>query len=53
MTTKDNLKIVDKWELPLTRMQIEELDKMVDFYSREYKQKESLSYAGYLRHKKR
>ena len=32
-----SIRITDKWKLPLTRMQIEELDKMVDFYSRIYK----------------
>lgn len=37
---KENLRIADKWKLPLTRLQIEELDKMVDFYTREYRKKE-------------
>ena len=37
MKTKENLKIGEPWKLPLTRLQIEELDKMVDFYSREYR----------------
>ena len=36
--TEDSLRITDKWKLPLTQMQLDELDKMVDFYSRIYKQ---------------
>lgn len=31
------LKITDTWKLPLTRMQLDELDKMVDFYTRKYR----------------
>ena len=34
---KTKIRITDQWKLPLTRMQIEELDKMVDFYSKQYK----------------
>lgn len=33
---KHKIRITETWKLPLTRMQIEELDKMVDFYTKEY-----------------
>jgi hypothetical protein len=35
-----SLRITDKWKLPLTRLQLEELDNMVDFYSKAYKKHE-------------
>jgi hypothetical protein len=35
-----SLRIIDKWELPLACLQLEELDKMADFYSKLYKQEE-------------
>lgn len=35
---KESLKIGEKWKLPLTRLQIEELDKFVDFYTKLYRQ---------------
>jgi hypothetical protein len=34
---KESLKIGETWKLPLTRLQIEELDKMVDYYTKLYR----------------
>ena len=39
MIGERKIRITDRWKLPLTRMQIEELDKMVDFYTKLYRVK--------------
>ena len=33
------IRITDVWKLPLTKIQIEELDKMVDYYTLLYRKK--------------
>ena len=37
---EDELRIGKPWKLPLTRLQMDELDKLVDYYSRIYGKKQ-------------